>query len=177
MLKNVDEVKVMLELAAEVDKSLPKVQAMGVKSTWPELRLSNEEIEAIRLMTQKGKPAFSPQQADIDVWYKVCTEWVKAFTGNADQREQWSVIWLKSCGCPSKIIESKLGICRTKVWYVYDRGLERLLNYLGVAYTSADINKNEYRPELIPSYPAGKIKSYAKINLLREWLSELEKKR
>lgn len=176
MLRNVEEVKSALELAAEVDKALPKVKAQGAKALWPDIILTESEIKALKLMTHEGKPDFCPSQADIDLWYKVCTEWIKPFIGDEKKRQQWVVIWLKSCGCPSKIIERKLSICRTKVWYIYDKGMVHLLNFLNIKINPTELVKNEYRPELIKAYPRGKITGMTKINILREWLAELERK-
>lgn len=174
MLKNVEDVKAVLELAAQVDKALPPVKAQGAKSTWPDIRLTESEKKALGITLREGEPDFSPTEEQIDIWYKVCTEWVKPFVADEKKRQQWAVIWLKSCGCASKIIEKKLGICRTKVWYVYDSGMVRLLNYLGVPCKDNNLGKNEYRPELISSYPAGKVTGFVKINFLREWLKEIE---
>lgn len=176
MLKNVEEVKSALELAAEVDKALPKVKAQGAKALWPEIILTESEIKAIKLMTRGGKPDFSPNDEQIKIWETVTTQWIKAFQKSENLRQQWTIIWLKSYGCPSKIIEKKLGICRTKVWYLYDKGMGYLLNYLGIKFNSAELGRNEYRPELIKPYRAGKITGTAKINILKEWLAELENK-
>lgn len=173
MLRNVEDVKFMLELAAKVDKSLPRVKAQDAKALWPEIILTESEKKALWLMNREGDPDFCPSQADIDLWYKVCTEWIKPFAGDEKKREQWAVIWLKACGCPSKVIEKKLAISRTKVWYIYDRGMERLANYLGV---QGEASSYHYRPELIGTYPKGKVSGCSRINLLKEWLAELEGK-
>lgn len=177
MLKTIEDVKLMLELAAEVDKSRPKVKAQDAKALWPEIILTESEIKAVKLMTRDGKPDFSPTDEQIKVWETVTTQWIKAFQGSERQRQQWTVIWLKAYGCPSKIIEKKLGICRTKVWYLYDKGMIRLLNFLNIKIDSTELGKNEYRPELIKPYPAGKITGTVKVNILKEWLAELEKEK
>lgn len=173
-MQSVEDVENMLILAAKVDKSLPRVKAQDAKALWPDIVLTEAEKKALRLMTREGEPDFSPSQADIDLWYRVCTEWVKPFAGDEKKREQWAVIWLKACGCPSKVIEKKLAISRTKVWYIYDRGMERLVNYLGV---QSGTSSYHYRPELVGAYPQGKVGGFSRINLLREWLAELEGKK
>lgn len=176
MLKTIEDVKLMLELAAEVDKSRPRVKAQDAKVFWPEIILTESEIKAIKLMTRDGKPDLSPTDEQIKIWETVTTQWIKAFQDGENLRQQWVVIWLKSYGCPSKTIERKLGICRTKVWYLYDKGMVHLLNFLNIKINSADLGRNEYRPELIKPYRAGKITGSAKINILKEWLEELESK-
>ena len=112
-MQSVEDVENMLILAAKVDKSLPRVKAQDAKALWPDIVLTEAEKKALRLMTREGEPDFCPSQADIDLWYKVCTEWVKPFAGDEKKREQWAVIWLKACGCPSKVIEKKLAISRS----------------------------------------------------------------
>lgn len=176
MLRNVEDVKFMLELAAEVDKSQPRVKAQDAKAIWPEILLTDTEKKAIKLMTRDGKTDVFYSDEQIKVWETVTTEWIKAFQDSERLRQQWIVIWLKAYGCPSKIIEKKLGISRTKVWYLYDKGMVRLLNFLNIKVDSAELGKNEYRPELIKPYPAGKITGTVKVNILKEWIEELESK-
>ena len=174
MLSSVEDVKKMLELAAKVDKALPPVKVKGAKALWPDFCLTEAEKKALRVISRDGEPDFEPTQEQIDIWYHVCAEWIKAFQGSDEKRQQWIVLWLKSCGCPSKIIEKKLGICRTKVWYVYDKGMACLLNFLRIKYSRDDLIKLEaYRPELISPYPRGKITGISAGNVLKEWLQEL----
>lgn len=177
MLRNVEDVKTMLVLAAEVDMALPKVQVQGAKSTWPDIRLSESEKKALRTMTREGKPDFSPTDEQVEIWYTVCTEWAKAFLGSEKKRQQWVVIWLKACGCRIKTIERHVSFGRTKIWYQYERGMAHLFNYLQVTYSSEELSKLEtYKPELTRDYPTGKITGTAKISILKEWLEELESK-
>lgn len=175
MLNNVEDVRVVLELAAKVDKSLPKVKAQGAKALWPDICLTESEKKAIRFMTREGEPDFSPTDEQIEIWYTVCTEWAKAFLGSEKKRQQWVVIWLKACGCRVKTIERYVDFGRTKIWYQYERGMAHLLNYLQIAYTSEDLkNLEPLKTELIRDYPIGKITGTAKISILKEWLEELE---
>ena len=175
-LKNLQDVLTTLELAARVDAALPSVKVQGAKTRWPDICLTDAEKKSIALQTKDGKPVFLPSQKQIDVWYMVVAEWVKFFTHTPKKRQQWTVIWLKSCGCRSKIIERHVHCGRTKVWYLYEQGMFHLLNSLHISYGEGDIRETEYyRPELVRDYPVGKISGTAKINLLKEWLAELEK--
>lgn len=175
MLKTVEDVEKMLVLAAKVDRALPPVKAQEAKTIWPDILLTDAEIKAVRRMSRKGEPDFSPTQEQIDLWYMVCTQWIKAFCYDDKKRQQWTVMWLKASGCPIKIIERHVAFKRTKIWYQYERGMAHLLNFLQVNYTAEDLKKLEpYKPELVRDYPAGKITGATKINILKEWLAELE---
>lgn len=174
-LNSLQDVIDTLELAARVDMALPPVKVQGAKALWPDIRLSDVEKKSIYLMTKKEKAVFLPTQSEIDVWYMVVAEWIKFFTQTPKKRQQWAAIWLRSCGCRSKTIERHLRCGRTKVWYLYDQGLAHLLRSLRVPYTEEEIQNVEYyRPELVKSYPKGKISGFTKISLLKEWLAELE---
>ena len=53
--------------------------------------------------------------------------------------------------------------------------MAHLLNSLQVNYIAEDLkNLEPYKPELVRDYPAGKITGATKINVLKEWLAELE---
>lgn len=120
-------------------------------------------------------PDFMPTQEQVDIWYIVCTQWVKFFAGDEKKRQQWTVIWLKACGCRVKTIARHVNFGRTKIWYQYERGMAHLLNSLQVNYIAEDLkNLEPYKPELVRDYPAGKITGATKINVLKEWLAELE---
>lgn len=174
-LRTVDDVKAVLELAAKVDRALPPVKAQGVKAVWPDIRLTESEKKALRQMTREGGPLFSPTQEQVDIWYKVCTDWAHIFSGDDIRRQQWTIIWLKACRCRVKTIERHVHFGRTKIWYQYERGMAHLLNFLQVSYTREDLHNLEvYKPELIQGYPVGKITGLTKVNLLKEWLRELE---
>lgn len=177
-ISTIDDVKQVLETAAKVERVLPPVKVMGAKALWPEIILTDAEKKAIRHMSDDGEPGFSPTQEQIDLWYTVCSEWIKAFQGSDLRRQQWKVIWLKACGCRVKTIERHVSFGRTKIWYQYERGMAHLLNYLQVSYTRGEISSLEpYKPELVKAYPRGKITGMAKINILKEWLAELEGKK
>lgn len=174
-IRNIEDVKAILELAAKVDCSLPQVKVQGAKALWPDIRLTESEKKALKAMTRDGEPDFTPTDAQKELWYTVCTEWVKAFAGSEKKRQQWTVIWLKACGCRVKTIERHVNFGRTKIWYQYERGMAHLLNFLQVNYTKEDLkNLEPYKPELVRDYPVGKITGTTKINILKEWLAELE---
>lgn len=175
-IRNIEDVKELLKLAAKVDQALPQVKAQGAKAKWPDFRLTDAEKKAIKLMTFDGKPLFRPNQKQIDIWYAVCTEWIKAFQGSKRKRDQWIVVWLKACGCRVKTIERHVSFGRTKIWYEYRQGIAQLLDFLRIGYTGEDLEGLEsYHPELVKKYPRGKISGAQKINILKEWLAELEK--
>lgn len=176
MLKNIEDVKRILKIAAEVDKSLPRVKAQDAKALWPEIIPTKAEIEAFRLMFRDGKPDFSPTDEQKRIWEIVTTEWIKAFQGNKRLRQQWVVIWLKAYGCRVKTILRYVDFQKTKLYEEYKLGMAHLFNYLQIQYTSQDLDNLEYyKPELIPAYKTGNITAITKINLLKEWLAELEK--
>lgn len=177
MLKNIEDVKRILKIAAEVDKALPRVKAQDAKALWPEIIPTKAEIEAFRLMFRDGKPDFSPTDEQKRIWEIVTTEWVKAFQGNKRQRQQWVVIWLKAYGCRVKTILRHVDFQKTKLYEEYKLGMAHLLNYLQVSYTRKDLDNLEpYNFELVPPYPAGKITGIAIINVLEQWLKELKEK-
>lgn len=174
-IRNIEDVRAALELAAKVDRVLPPVKAQGAKALWPDIRLTDAEKKSIRLMNNDGKADFLPTQEQIDLWYIVCTDWAKIFSCDEKKRQQWVVIWLKACGCRVKTIERHVNFGRTKIWYQYERGMAHLLNFLQVNYTRKDLkNLEPYKPELVRDYPIGKITGATKINILKEWLAELE---
>ena len=174
-IRNIEDVKQVLELAAKVDRALPPVKAQGAKALWPDIILTESEKKALKHMIREGEADFCPTQEQIDLWYTVCSEWIKAFQESDFRRQQWKVIWLKACGCRLKTIERHVSFGRTKIWYQYERGMAHLLNYLQIAHTPEEINSLEpYKPELSQPYPRGRITSWTKINLLKEWLAELE---
>lgn len=174
-VETVEDVKEILKLAARVDRALPPVRAQGAKALWPDIRLTDSELKAIRCMTRDGIPDFMPTQEQVDIWYLVCTQWVKFFAGDEKKRQQWTVIWLKACGCRVKTIARHVNFGRTKIWYQYERGMAHLLNSLQVNYIAEDLkNLEPYKPELVRDYPVGKITGATKINVLKEWLAELE---
>lgn len=131
-ISSIEDLKEELRTAAEVDKSLPKVKTESVKAHWVDIwRSPQEKYYSI----SDEAPKFKPTQQEIDKWYEVTTNWVKVFQSenkvlNETLQSEWAVIWLKSLGFPSKIIEHKLGMCRTRVWYRYEKGLLRLLSAL-----------------------------------------------
>lgn len=174
-LRNVEDVKAILELAAMVDRSLPQVKAQGAKALWPDIRLTESEKKALRAMTREGEPDFTPTDAQKEIWYTVCTEWVKAFSGSDKKRQQWTVIWLKAYGCRVKTILRHVDFKKTKLYKEYELGMAHLLNFLRINYTQEDLKKLEpCKPELVRDYPAGKITGTTKISILKEWLAELE---
>lgn len=174
-IRNIEDVRAALELAAKVDRALPQVKAQGAKALWPDIRLTESEKKALQTMAREGEPDFLPTQSEIDVWYEVCTKWIKFFAGSEKKRQQWAIIWLKACGCRVKTIERHVNFGRTKIWYQYERGMAHLLNFLQVNYTAEDLkNLEPYKLELVRDYPVGKITGATKINILKEWLAELE---
>ena len=46
-MKSIEEVKLMLELAAEVDKSQPRVKAQDAKAIWPEILLTDTDRKSV----------------------------------------------------------------------------------------------------------------------------------
>lgn len=174
-IRNIEDVKAILELAAKVDRSLPQVKAQGAKALWPDIRLTESEKKALRVVEIDGKADFLPTQSEIDVWYMVATEWAKLFIGSEKKRQQWKVIWLKACGCRVKTILRHVDFQKTKLYKEYELGMAHLLNFLQVNYTREDLkNLEPYKPELVRDYPVGKITGTTKINILKEWLAELE---
>lgn len=174
-MKNINEVRETLELAAEVDKALPKVKAQGAKALWPDICLTESEIKALKLMARDGKTDVFYSNEQIKVWETVTTEWIRAFQDSERRRQQWIVIWLKAYGCRVKTILRHVDFQKTKLYKEYELGMAHLLNFLQVNYTQEDLkNLEPYKPELVRDYPAGKITGTTKINILKEWLAELE---
>lgn len=166
----------MLELAAEVDRSMPKVKALDAKALWPEIRLTESEKKALHRMTREGEPDFTPNDDQNKVWETVTTEWIKAFQDSERHRQQWTVIWLKAYGCRVKTILRFVDFQKTKLYKEYELGMAHLLNFLQVNYTKEDLaNLEHYKPELIRDYPTGKVTGTAIVNVFKEWLKELEK--
>lgn len=175
-LNNLQDVVDALELAARVDVALPPVKVQGAKALWPDIPLSEAEKKTLSLINAQGKPMFLPSQKQIDLWEMVCAEWITYFQ-TPEKIQQWKIIWLRSCGCRSKTIQRHTHCGRTKIWYLYDRGMAHLLNCLRVPYEEGDFKKVQpYRPENIPSYRPQKISQSEKIKFLKEWLAELEQR-
>ncbi|MCX4348374.1 MAG: hypothetical protein OSJ76_01160 [Alphaproteobacteria bacterium] len=176
-MKSIEEVKLMLELAAEVDKSQPRVKAQDAKAIWPEILLTDTEKKALKLMTRDGRTDVFYSDEQIKVWETVTTEWIRAFQDSERRRQQWIVIWLKAYGCRVKTILRHVDFQKTKLYEEYKLGMAHLLSFLQVGYTKRDLENLEYyKPELIPHYPAGKVTGTAIINVLEQWLAEIKKK-
>ncbi len=120
-IHNLEDLKYELEIAAMTDRALPPIKTAGAKSSWPDFLHDPFSVSAMI----KDSPSFSPTQEDIDKWEIVCSEWIKFFDETERQRE-WAIIWMKACRMPSKIIERRTGLCRTSVWYLYERGMRKL---------------------------------------------------
>lgn len=175
IIRTIEDVRTALELAAKVDRVLPPVKVQGAKALWPDIRLTDAETKSIHLMNNDGKSDFLPTQEQIDLWYIVCTDWAKIFSCDEKKRQQWVVIWLKACGCRVKTILRHVDFQKTKLYKEYELGMVHLLNFLQVNYTQEDLkNLEPYKPELVWDYPVGKITGTTKINILKEWLAELE---
>lgn len=176
-LRNVEDVKAILELAAMVDRSLPRVKAQGAKALWPDIVLTDSEVKALQRMTRDGKPDFSVTDEQKQIWEIVTTEWIKAFQDSPRRRQQWTVIWLKAYGCRVKTILRHVDFKKTKLYEEYRLGMVHLLNFLRINYTEEELKNIEpYKPELILPYQKGKITGMALINVLKEWIAEIEHK-
>lgn len=160
-IKTIDDLKDALELAAMTDKALPPAASLNAKSTWPDFLRDKRELAVLRT----EDPEFTPTQEDISFWEEVCLEWINFFSQD-EKRKEWAVIWLKACKCPSKIIEKKTGMCRTKVWYCYDRGLRKL--YEKLTHTPLIVDKPKRK---------SRIRAFSRdIITIREAIERLEKK-
>lgn len=121
-IKTIENLRDELERAVLTDRALPPTASLRAKSTWTDYMREADDLATII----KDAPPFNPNQEDIAKWEVVCLEWHKL----CSSPQEWAVIWLKACRCPSKLIEKKTGMCRTKVWYVYEKGLRRLYEKL-----------------------------------------------
>lgn len=120
-IQTIDDLKGELEQAALTERALPATANLRAKSTWPDFLRDPEELK----QTITDKPLFTPSQEDFGKWEEICLNWINFFS-EAERKREWAVIWLKSCKVPSKTISKKTGMSRTKAWYCYNRGLNKL---------------------------------------------------
>lgn len=120
MRRNINLIKRDLEFAAEVMRRLPPIKLQKVRSSWPRLVYTAEELEA-----QKPLPVyFQPTSQEIDKMYKVL-EWY----GCLDAFET-KLVWKRSCHVPWKTLQSKLRQHRSTLYEKYMKSLIKIQTFL-----------------------------------------------
>lgn len=120
MRRNINLIKRDLEFAADVMRRLPPIKMQQVRSSWPRLVYTADELEA-----QKPLPVyFHPTAQEIDKMYKIL-DWYKCLDAF-----ETKLVWKRSCHVPWKIMQLKLRQHRSTLYAKYMQSLIKIQLYL-----------------------------------------------
>lgn len=121
----VELVEEWLQIAAQVDRALPKV---GPRMAKPRMTFIRTWIELLwdELDKEKPEPKFQPTNEQVSMWEEVVLRWFALVDSEKDKK----ILWLRSCGLSWPRIGKKIGLERHTVTNRYKRATEDLVKAL-----------------------------------------------
>ncbi|MFI3241204.1 MAG: DUF6362 family protein [Alphaproteobacteria bacterium] len=114
-----EEVEEYLQIAAKVDKSLPKVVSKGYgTSSFVYIR-----TEAELFWNDKEPARFKPTGEQVSIWEDVVLRWFSFIEAGEDKK----IVWLRSCGMGWSRLGKKFSLTRQTVATRYKKAIKDIV--------------------------------------------------